>query len=199
MNKTGSGDKVLDWGVIIAALMLFLKTADVLSYFAPTNLNAIIGMDVSILYGGVSAALVEGAALALHFNRRAALSATAQIVKWILLAISAACQVFDGYIATGSAAQMSDTLKFGLQFGVPLVPLIVIVLLFAVGRLPDDGSERRPFVGIRNIVGPSLSRLWNGETTAVRIEKDVLSADVPPAKDNGHQAELEARPRRYEK
>jgi hypothetical protein len=167
VNKTGSGDKVLDWGVIIAALMLFLKTADVLSYFAPTNVNAIIGMDVSILYGGISAALVEGAALALHFNRRAALSATAQIVKWILLGISASCQVFDGYISTGSAAHMSDTLKFGLQFGVPLVPLIVIILLFAVGRLPDDGMEKAPFVGIRNILGPSLNKLWHGKNAPV--------------------------------
>lgn len=173
MSKNGSGDKILDWIVIIGALIMFIKTADVLSYFAPTNLNAIIGLDVSVIYGGISATLVEGAALALHFNSRAKLSVAAQVAKWTLMGISALCQVFDGYIATGSAAQMSDTLKFGLQFGVPLVPLIVIILLFAVGRLPDDGSERTPFVGIRNIVGPFLNRLWNGDAGAVSVGKTV--------------------------
>jgi hypothetical protein len=39
----------------------------------------------------------------------------------------------------------------------------VIILLFAVGRLPDDGSVRSPFPGVRNIAGPALNRLWNGE------------------------------------
>jgi hypothetical protein len=162
-RENGSGDKILDWAVIIAALMLFLKTADVLSYFAPTNLNFIVGMDVSWLYGGVSALLVEGAALALHFNGRAKLSAIAQIVKWTLMAISASCQVYDGFITTNTAANMSDPLKLGLQYGVPLIPLVIMVLLFAVGRLPEDGVQPAPFRGIRNTVGPSLNRLWHGD------------------------------------
>jgi hypothetical protein len=153
----------------------------VLSYFAPTNLNEMIGLDVSLVYGGISAMLVEGAALALHFNSRARLSPTAQIVKWVLLAISALCQVFDGYIATGNAAQMSDTMKVGLQFGVPLVPLIVIILLFAVGRLPEDGTTRRPFPGIRHIAGPALNKFWHGDGKAVAYPLETSPVVLGPA------------------
>lgn len=62
-NKNGSGDKLLDWGVIIAALVLFPKTADILSYFAPQILTAILGFDVALIYGLVCASLVEGLTL----------------------------------------------------------------------------------------------------------------------------------------
>src|SRR5262245_46921777 len=110
-SKLGSGDKVLDWGVVVAALILFAKTADVLSFFSPAILNDILGFDVSLIYGIVCATLVEGLALALHFNRRAALSSSAQVVMWVLVAISGLCQVYDGFITTGSMAQMSDTMK----------------------------------------------------------------------------------------
>jgi hypothetical protein len=177
--KTGSGDKILDWVVIIGAVLLFLKTADVLSYFAPTNLSEIVGMEMSLIYGIVSALLVEGAALALHFNHRAHLSSTAQLVKWALIVISGLCQLFDGYLATGNESQMSETMKFGLQFGVPLVPLIVLVLLFAVGRLPDDGSVQRPFPGIKNIAGPAWNRFWNGDrrVTAFPLETSLPILD----------------------
>lgn len=161
MNK-GTGDKFLDIAAYILAILLFAKTADVMGYFSPDWLNGIFGLDVSFVYGIVNAFLVEGLALALHFNRRAVLSPTAQFVKWVLVAISAACQVLDGYIATGNAAQMSDTLKFSLQVGVPLIPIAVFVMLILIGQLPDDGKQKAPFVGLKNI--PSKFKwIWDGE------------------------------------
>jgi hypothetical protein len=147
--KVGSGDRILDWGVIVAAIILFAKTADVLSYFAPVLLSEILGFEAGILYGMICAVLVEGLALALHFNPRAALSSTAQIVKWLLLGISGICQIFDGFITTDSVAQMSETLKAVLSYGVPLIPLVITVMIFSIGRLPEtQGPEtnfNRPF------------------------------------------------------
>lgn len=186
-NKTnnGSGDKWLDFAAYVLAAILFLKTADVLSYFAPQILNSILGFDVSFLYGSVCAVLVEGAALALHFNSRAERSSAAKIVKWILLGISGACQVFDGFITAGNVAQMSDTLKFGLSYGVPLIPLAVLVMLFTIGKLPEDGTPPKQWKGLRNIVRPAWDKLMNGEsvgnltnlTEAVALAK--LAKDVP--------------------
>lgn len=180
-NKTnnGSGDKWLDFAAYVLAAILFLKTADVLSYFAPQILNLILGFDVSFVYGSVCAVLVEGAALALHFNSRAGRSSAAQIVKWILLGISGACQVFDGFITAGNVAQMSDTLKFGLSYGVPLIPLAVLVMLFTIGKLPEDGTPPKQWKGLRNIVRPAWDKLINGESVGNLTETVVLAKDVP--------------------
>ena len=161
-KKTGSGDKFLDIAAYVLAILLFVKTADVMGYFSPDWLNGIFGLDVSFVYGVVNASLVEGMALALHFNHKAILSPAAQIVKWILVGISATCQVLDGYLSTGNAAQMSDTLKLTLQVGVPLIPIGVFVMLFLIGKLPDDGSVRQ-WKGVKNLVKPAWERFLNGD------------------------------------
>lgn len=182
MNKSnyGSGDKWLDFAAYTLAAILFLKTADVLSYFAPAILSLIIGFDVAFLYGTVNAVLVEGAALALHFNPRAKQSPPAQIAKWILLGISGACQVFDGFITTNTVAQMSEPLRFGLAYGVPLIPLVVLVMLFAIGKLPEDaGQAKRQWKGVRNLVKPWWRRLLDGDPQPSSPEIIPLNQDVP--------------------
>src|SRR5690242_8559864 len=101
-KKYGTGDTFTDWAVVILSILLFTRTADVLSYFSPDILNELTGWDVSWAYGLVTAFFVEGVALAFHFNRRAIHHTPAQIVKWILLAISGICQVFDGSLILGT-------------------------------------------------------------------------------------------------
>ena len=154
-TKIGSGEKVLDWGVIIAAGILFFRTADILSYFSPQILNDILGFDVSLIYGIVCAALVEGLALAIHFNRRASLSGTAKTVKWVLLSISGACQVFDGFVVTNTLAQQSDTMKAAFSYGVPLIPLAIMVMVFGIGQLPEldevESRPKAPFIGLKGM------------------------------------------------
>jgi hypothetical protein len=184
-----SRDKVLDWIIIIAALVLFPKTADLMSYFAPSNMAFILGMDVSWLYGMISATLVEGALLALHFNPRARIHTPAKIVMWLLVAMSGAAQILDGFITTGNEANMSEPMKFALQFGVPLVPLIVIIMIVAVGDFPEIGNPA-PRIGLKHRL-PNWKQIWEG---------DPVSSNGSGKNDN-HQdtndsAELEARPRR---
>lgn len=179
IETTGSGDKALDIAMWVAAIMLWFKTVDVLSYFAPQALSAIFGFDTSYIYGAISATLVEGAALALHFNRRARLSKTAQGVKWVLIAISGICQIFDGFIVTGNIVQMSDTLKIGLQYGVPLVPLFAMVMLAMIGVLPETGTRSR-WKGVKNIIRPAWDRFMNGDGVVnPKSEVVALSQDVP--------------------
>lgn len=171
-NKIGSGDKVLDWVMILAALVMFIKTADVLGYFAPVALNGIFGFDVGYLYGAVNALFVEATMLALHFNRKAHSYTPAKIAKWILLAISAVCQVFDGFIATNTLAQQSDELKFLFQYGVPSITTLVIIMILAIGKLPDDGKTAA-HVGLKNRL-PNWNRIWNGDEVTVPEQEEVI-------------------------
>lgn len=161
MKQDNNNDKFLNIAVIVGAGILFFRTADILAYFSPAILNDIIGSDMSFLYGLVTAAMVEGVALALHFNKRAAKSPEAQWVKWGLLAISGACQVFDGYVITDTLAQQTDTIKLVFQFGVPLVPLLIVVMIFAIGHLPELDEKPKPFVGLKNLPG-QFRWIWEG-------------------------------------
>ena len=178
-SKTGSGDKVLDWGVIIAAVILFFRTADILSYFSPQILNDILGFDVSLIYGTVCAGLVEGLALAIHFNRRARLSGTAQTVKWVLLSISGVCQVFDGFVVTNTLAQQSDTMKAVFSYGVPLIPLAIMVMVFGIGELPEleeaNRVQKEPFIGVKGM----WNRLINGDHRPAPIVEPFQNRELP--------------------
>lgn len=183
MNKNGSGDKFLDFAVLGAAVFLFVRTADVLSYFSPSILNDILGFNVNIIYGVGCAVLVEGVALALHFNRRAKLSSTAQNVKWALLAISGACQVFDGFVITNTLAQQTETMRAVFSYGVPLIPLFILVMVFGIGHLPEeDEVVVRPRVGVRN----HLRNIWYGE------ENTRVSPKVVRQLEQVEEPELEA-------
>ncbi len=177
-NKIGSGDKWLDASVIIAALICFIKTADVFAYFAPAVLSQILGFDVSYLFGVITATLVEGVMLRLHFNRRAHGYTPAEIAKWLLMAISLLCQVFDGFIVTNTLAQQSDEMKFLFQYGVPALPILLIVLNFAIGKLPDTG-EQVTHVGLKHRL-PNWKRIWEGDEA--KNEPQEKSPEKEPAK-----------------
>lgn len=171
-------DGFLSFAVVIGALLLFAKTADVMSYFSPSILNDIVGFNVSIIYGLVTAAMIEGMILALHFNQRAAFHSPAIWVKWLLIVISGVCQFYDGAITTNTLAQQTDTLKAVFQFGVPLIPLLIVVMIIWIGQLPDTGTPRKPFVGLKNI--PSqFDWIWYGpEGRGRQVPKPVTNVPM---------------------
>jgi hypothetical protein len=197
MDNTKKGSNgFVDAAVVILAILLFFRTADVLTYFAPPLLNDMVGADVSWLYAFVMAFFVEGVALAFHFDRRAHRHTPAVIVKWVLLGISALCQVFDGNIITDNLASMSGPMKVGFQWGVPLLPIIVVVLLFFVGKLPEDGETHRGWLdrlqdrGIKSKL-PDPKAIWGGRNNVQTNEPmATLNQDVPaptPVKKNKGQ------------
>lgn len=162
MRKQSSGSAILDWAVIIAAVALFTKTADVLAYFAPTNINDFFGSDMSIWYGLLTALLVEGVALALHFHPRARHYVPAEVVKWFLLiVVSGSCQIFDGYLVQRTQSQMSEPMKQVLSYGVPLIPLLLVVFIFWIGKLPDLDHDGIPDV-LEHRPRPLSEPRWKG-------------------------------------
>lgn len=180
-TKNGSGDKTLDNLVIIMAIVLFFGTAQVMSTHSPALLNDILGFDASYIFGAISATCVEVGALRLHFNPYAKKNATAQWVKWILLAVSGLCQIYNAAIETGTLAELSETLKIGFTWLVPNIPLLFIVLNFWIGRLTD---EAQPFKGIKNML-PDWHTLWEGEgqnDNVLTPENDALQPEPRKSK-----------------
>lgn len=180
VSKTGSGNKGLDWVIILGMIAAYPKTADLLSYFSPQILDDIFGMDMSLAYGMFCALMVEGTILFLHFDRRAHRSDTAKVVKWILIAISFLCQIFDGFISTDSVAQMSPMLKLVLTYGIPALPLIIAVMISAIGALPEEDGVTQ-HVGLKQRLGGlSPKRLWYGDENTVVSASQVVQANLQP-------------------
>lgn len=172
----------LDVAVYGSAVILYVKTAEVLSYFAPQSISDIVGFDISGLYGNISAIFVEGVAIYLH--KKNANSAMASFVKWFLIGISGLCQVFDGFIVTETLVHQSETIKFLFQFGVPLIPLMLVVLIFAIGELPSN-NERIPFRGVKHWVD-QIPKIWYGESYVPKTpnkkqeDKPKTNPQIPP-------------------
>jgi hypothetical protein len=183
MNNTQNGSErnvMLDWIIIIAALVLFPKTADVMSYYTPSNMTGFVGW----LYPYVSAALVEGALLVLHFTPSTRSHTPSKVVMWALVAISATAQVLDGFIVTGNEAQLGDGMKYALQFLMPLVPLIVLILVVIVGDAVPAGGRR---VGLKHRL-PNWNRIWHGDEDA---STEVSLGSSPDA--NGQKPKLKVK------
>lgn len=184
MDRKNGSNGFVDAAVVILAILLFFRTADVLTHFAPPLASQILGADASWLYAILMAFWIEGVALAFHFDKRAHNHAPANITKWILLGISALCQVYDGQIVTDSISQMSGPMKIGFQWGVPLLPIFVVVLLFWVGKLPEDGGDGRNWLDRlqdRGIKGrlPDPKAIWKGRDEVPASE--VVQANLQDA------------------
>lgn len=160
-NKIGSGVRFSDWAVVILAVLLYFKTAEVLSYFAPQNISAFAGMDVAWLYGMITAFFVEGVAIAFHFHPGARRHTPAKIVMWVLLVISGLCQIFDGKMVTDAIASMPVQQQVFFNYGVPLLPWFIIVMLFFVGQIPNEG-EHKEWKGLANLI-PDTDYIIHGK------------------------------------
>lgn len=180
-RSVGSGDSILDAGIIVAAILTYAKTADVFAFFAPQSLSNIIGFDVSYIYGLISALLIEGVMLALHFNRNAHGYAPAETTKWTLLLISFLCQVYDGFLTTNTLSQQSDELKFVFQYLVPGLPILVLLLIFAIRRLPNQaGTYQASWRGLKSYL-PDFHAIWYGKPVSTeQVAQDDEQEDDEP-------------------
>lgn len=188
-RKIGSGNKGLDWVIVLGMLAAYPKTADLLSYWSPAFLNRLVGMNVSLFYGAFCAALVEGVVIFLHFDRRAYQVASAQTVKWIMFGISFACNIFDGFVTTETVSQMSGELRFVLTYAIPALPLIISALVATIGALPDDDAT---FVPKRRVGFRDWAKgLYYGDNS-VSTPREVVQTNLEdelPKSPNGHKEE----------
>ena len=198
MDENGSGDKVLDSLVVIMAIVLFFGTAAVMSTFAPQMLSDIVGFDTAYLYGVVAAICVEWGALRLHFNPNARKNVVANWVKWMLLAVSGLCQVYNAGLETGNLPALSETLKIGFTFFVPNIPLLFIVLMFWIGSLGRNQKgwlDRLQDKGIRNKL-PDPKAMWRGresselsQSSPTEVVRTNLDEELPKS-NNGQEKKV---------
>lgn len=182
--KTGSGNKGLDWVIIMGMIAAFPKTADLLSFWTPQWLNDLFGMNMSWYYGAFCAAMVEGTILFLHFDRRAHVVTSAQTVKWILIGVSFVCQIFDSQVTANTLSQMPDTMRAALTYIIPALPLIIAVMVASIGALPDVDVNKenvvivsRPRVGLK----ARLDNLWYGDRENTRVSVKIGEPKFVPA------------------
>lgn len=177
MNKT-IWDRVLDFAMMVAAAMLYFKTAQVMTVFAPSVVFGYTGLEV--LFGNVSALLVEGIVLALHFIPSMKKNDAAQAFKWFLFAISAFCQVVDGFVVQNTLSQQPESIQFVVSWGVPLIPTIIFLGLLVIGASnEEETAPRKPKKGIRRAWREFLD---GSPERPERPENTVLSQDVQTTK-----------------
>jgi hypothetical protein len=146
-------DGVLGLAMFVAAIMLYFKTAQVMTVFAPSTMFGYTGLEV--LFGNVSALLVEGIILALHFIPSMQ-NDSAKVFKWFLFSISAFCQVVDGFVVQNTLSQQPESIRFLVSWGVPLIPTLIFLGLLIIGVNHGKAENRvrkpsKPFKGVRTM------------------------------------------------
>ena len=130
----------------LAALLLFFKTADLASEFAPTQIMGFVG--VEHIYGFAVALTVEGALVASKYGIKSSVNGLSFAWSFLLILItfglSAAAQVFDGLVSRELLLQQPVEVQLVANYGVPLIPALVLLLLLVKNvfdALPEDTAR----------------------------------------------------------
>jgi len=172
----------IDNGVfLVAAMVLFLKTSEVLAIFAPASLFGY--ENIGWLYGLVCAALVEGVLVAAKFTLPHNQTSNAWLYNVGLLlvtfAISAAAQVTDGFLVKETLAAQPVAIQFLVNVGVPLVPSVVLALVLGksvfqtMPELPETNSARIT----RTPATPVAPRQFAADMSAPELRRNDLTAE----------------------
>lgn len=115
---------------LVAAIVLFFKTAELLALFAPEAIFGFTGLQA--IYGAVCALLVEGLLAVTKWSLDRTDNPMAWAYKILLLVvtfgISAVAQVVDGILIRDTLALQPAPVQFLITWGVPLVPSIILAL-----------------------------------------------------------------------
>lgn len=115
---------------IIAAIVLFFKTSELLAIFAP---KTILGYEnLGGIYGMVCALLVEGLLAVTKWSLDRSDNSMAWAYKVMLIVvtflISGSAQVIDGFMIRDTLSQQPQAIQMLIQWGVPLVPSLILAL-----------------------------------------------------------------------
>jgi hypothetical protein len=166
---------------LVAALILFLKTSEVLTAFAPNTIFGYHGLES--LYGIVTALLVEGllvtAKLSLSRNQTSYAWLYSLILVIVTGGISAFAQITDGFLVKQTLANQPPMVQFLVNTGVPLVPFIILAL--SVGKtvfesLPEVEAATKTEEKQPQKAAGKETRQFAADAAAVKVRKNELSA-----------------------
>lgn len=128
---------------VVAALLLFSKTADLFTAFAPSNLFGYEG--VEWYYGAVCGLVIEGVFVTAKFlidkSKTPLIWVYNAVLMGVTFAISALAQSVDSMLVRDTLSQQPAEVQLAVTWLVPMVPaLIVGLLLFeaVIASFPAD-------------------------------------------------------------
>jgi len=123
------------WG----ALMMYPKTVDLLTNFAPDEFMGLL--DMAGWWGMGSALLIEGVMVVLKLKMW--LYPARNLVEWMWdailsispFALSAVAQVFDSMLVRGTLEKQPPQIQLLVDYGVPIIPSVIIGLMIVYGLI----------------------------------------------------------------
>lgn len=182
-NDSGFWNFFINAAVVVAAGMLYFKTAEVMTALAPVTLIGQTGL--AVLYGTVVALLIEGVTLALHFLKRYTDYQRAEYYKWFLFGISTFCQFLDTALVKDTANQ-TQTEAFFAWAALGILPAIFFGLLWVRAGGKTVSRTKKPFKGVRR----AWKELMDGEENTVYSTDTEVVQTTKPSK-NGKKADPE--------
>ena len=182
INPSKAFASIIDNGVFfIAAAVLFLKTSEVLALFAPST---ILGYsNIGWLYGGICALLVEGVLIASKYTLPSDRTGYAWLYNVMLIvvtfSISAAAQITDGFMVKQTLADQPVAIQFIVNWGVPLVPSIVLALVLGktiFATLPEDAAPKTAKPTYKPAAAPETAQ-YAAESHYAELRRSDLSAE----------------------
>lgn len=164
-----------DVAIVVAAIILYFKTSEVMTAIAPLTLVGQTGLQT--IYGLGVAALIEGVCLAIHFIGAFKGNTAAQTYKWFLFGVSAFCQFMDRFFVLDPSVTSANIefFKF-LTYG---IPVFILGGLLLVGKANERRSvsrtSQKTFKGVRTMWREFLD---GQENTGVSSEPVVLNEDA---------------------
>jgi hypothetical protein len=136
--------KVIEIGAFfLGSILLFSKTSDLMTAFAPSQILGYTG--IGPLYGMCCALMVEGLFVAMKFALPSSKSPGAWLWNIVLIifpfGISALAQTIDSFVVQRTLADQSPTIRFLVQWGVPMIPALIVGLILAKSAIDNMPAE----------------------------------------------------------
>jgi len=130
LGKVG-GSVLENAAFILGAFLLFSRTSDLMTAFAPSSFLGYEGIEA--VYGMLSALMVEGLLFSIKFSIGRSRNSVAWVWNLVLLAvtfsISAWAQTIDSFVVRQTLSEQSAELQWAVAWGVPLIPAIIVGVL----------------------------------------------------------------------
>lgn len=159
-NSQGCVGWLLEWAVfILGAILMFAKTSELLSAFAPREWFGFV--EIESLYGAVSALMVEGLFVALKMANDPVLNGrprtTGQwigntVIMLIPFSISLLAQPLDAFVIQGTLASQPTEIQLLVSWLVPMIPGLIVGLILMkslLDNLPPEIQEK--FRGAKSV------------------------------------------------
>lgn len=174
MDYGGCFAQIVENGVfLLGAVLMFSKTVDLMSAFAPRSFMGYVG--VESFYGLAVGLMVEGMLVALKIS----LGKPKNVLEWgwnimLIVApfiISAFAQVFDSFIVRETLDKQPAEVQWLVTWGVPSIPTLIVGLFVGksiLASIPEDMFRRMP-KAVRPVSEVTVSRSNTGMSIRDRV------------------------------